>query len=192
MAEYCYTNYIFYSDEEESLKAFRSNIQELSSKCSDRLCNIANVVLGSSNPLVSEIGGTIECISSIEGNAFQIDVETKYTPDPRIWDEILKAYPDIRYVYRAEEPEFGVFINTDSSGKYFPEKYYAALIQDEEVVSEDYFETESDLLDTVHEWMLPEVPGGFRNFDDLIAFRDGYNNTDEDNCLKVYKYKNSL
>jgi hypothetical protein len=69
-----------------------------------------------------------------------------------MWDIICHHNYDnrISYVYRAEEPSNGYFVNTDSSGEYFPEKYLIdAYLEDyEDLDSEwyDYYETTDDVL----------------------------------------------
>ena len=187
MAEFCYTNYVFFSDDVEAIKSFYAELKGLSSKCSDRLCNIANIILGSSNSITHEISGTIECIYEMEGSSFQVDVDSKYTPDATLWDVMLKSYPSIKYVYKAEEPSYGVFINTDTSGKYFPERYYAMLIKDDEIILEDYFIEESDVVKAINEWMATEGAPNFKNLDEVNAFCDTY--LSDENRLEVYKYE---
>lgn len=56
----------------------------------------------------------------------QVDYESKWTPCLALWDIALEPY-HLKQVTLAEEPGYEVYINTDKSGKYFPEKYVVDL-----------------------------------------------------------------
>jgi len=53
-------------------------------------------------------------------------LEEPYEPNFEAYDAVADLYK-LNYYILAEEPSGRVFINTDSEGKYFPEKYYFEL-----------------------------------------------------------------
>ena len=72
----------------------------------------------------------------IEGDEayFGLNVTSAWVPLTEMWDLIIKKeYPSIKYVHLAIEPGLGIFINTDTSGKYFTEKYLLNIVLPEEI-----------------------------------------------------------
>ena len=66
---------------------------------------------------------------------------------PEVWDFVCKNYPSIEYYYLAEEVGMGYYVNSDTTGEYFPEKYY---VYHEEGYSE-YLNDDEELLEYVAE-----------------------------------------
>ena len=62
--------------------------------------------------------------SDVPYNHIYLQTETAWDPKEHIIDEMLYFYNDLAYVYTAEEGGMGIYINTDESGTFFPEKYY--------------------------------------------------------------------
>ena len=100
----------------------------------------------------------------IDKTHVRIDIETAWGPIPELYDEMAKLY-DLKYVYCAEEPGSEVYINTDSEGRFFVERYYldSFSVNDLEIDQESlskygdalekmedeshYFDSLEDLLD---------------------------------------------
>lgn len=61
-------------------------------------------------------------IESAENTIYQSDA---WMPHVSLWDAIIEKHykNNISYVYRAEEPSDNIYINTDTTGITFPEKY---------------------------------------------------------------------
>jgi hypothetical protein len=84
---------------------------------------------------------------------YQVDA---WTPNVEMWKHILNEnYPLLGMVYKAEEPGCGIFINSDMSGEYFPEKYCTDYWSDSESHGSfakygdegmDYYDSERELL----------------------------------------------
>jgi hypothetical protein len=71
-----------------------------------------------------------------------METETAWTPHMDVFKKILgERYGDaIRMVYQSEEPGSGIYINTDSTGKYFPERYMIDCCHDG-MYYKEYFDT---------------------------------------------------
>lgn len=66
---------------------------------------------------------------------------------------IEKTYPSIKVYYREEEPGCEVYCTNDSSGAYFPDRYYLDAPCDES----EYFETIEDAAKYISELIGVEV-----------------------------------
>ncbi|MCL2638447.1 MAG: hypothetical protein FWD48_08775 [Oscillospiraceae bacterium] len=64
-----------------------------------------------------------------------ISMETAWEPLPQVWDKMAEKY-GLSYVYIAEEPGMGIYVNTDVEGRFFTDRYLL-----------DYFEIEDLELD---------------------------------------------
>lgn len=83
-----------------------------------------------------------------------ISQEDAWYPRVDCWKQILRNhYPNLRMVYRGEEPGCGVFVNTDETGAFFSDSYRLAYFPEDESdpeygePGEFYFENESELLE---------------------------------------------
>lgn len=52
----------------------------------------------------------------------RVDMRTAWEPLPEVWDLMAGKY-ELAYVYIAEEPGCGVYINTDAAGRFFTSRY---------------------------------------------------------------------
>jgi len=68
---------------------------------------------------------------SREAFHFYIKIEEVGSPKPKMWEKILKDWKNIKMFILAEEGD-SVFINTDTSLKYFDERYLVELIVENE------------------------------------------------------------
>ena len=58
----------------------------------------------------------------LNGNHVRVDMETAWSPLPEVWDLMAEKY-ELAYVYISEEPGNAVYVNTDSTGKFFSTRY---------------------------------------------------------------------
>lgn len=94
--------------------------------------------------LVHKLGGNWEelrCRGEIidyylDGNVLTINQNTAWCEQEGVREIIQKAYPSIKVYYMEQESECGVFATNDTSGAYFPERYFLETNEDWE-----YFET---------------------------------------------------
>jgi hypothetical protein len=83
-----------------------------------------------------------------DGNesSFSIAVEDAWGPHEYPIENLCRKF-GLQYVYCAEEPGCDVFVNTDISGKYYPQQY----VLDDFNEYYEYFDTEKELLNFVKE-----------------------------------------
>ena len=76
--------------------------------------------------------GTINYLENYDpkDNFFTLESETAWIPADELWEAVIARYKGISFVYLAEEPGMEIFINTDSNGTYFPEKYLVEIFGD--------------------------------------------------------------
>lgn len=168
MPNWCDTTYAFIGSEAD-LDDFEARINEYTAR--DFRENgygtswLGNVIHGFGHN-ETEIGcrGWIEDIQRESSTHLQICTQTAWTELVAMWDIICHHnYDDrISYVYRAEEPSNGHFINTDSSGEYFPEKYlidaYLEDYEDLDIVEwYDYYETTDGVLNDASRFLKRKV-----------------------------------
>ena len=76
-----------------------------------------------------------------------VDTETACGPQNDIWDELIRRFfPELKYVYIAEERECDVYINTDTKGRFFKHKYMFDYDY-EGGCEQKYFNSEEELLE---------------------------------------------
>jgi len=54
---------------------------------------------------------------------FKLETETAWCPMNELWDAVLEQYEGVSYVYVAEEAGCDIFINTDTEGQFFDQRY---------------------------------------------------------------------
>ena len=82
-----------------------------------------------------------------ENGFMAVYTETAWGPELDIWDALVRdRYPEIQYVFLAEEPGCELFFNSDVEGRYFKTKYSIDYTSESEgdIV---YFNTEEELLE---------------------------------------------
>lgn len=140
MANWCLTAYAFYGPKKE-IKRLHSRLNDVCKNDYSRTkysspndfgpCWLGNV-LAKHHILFSKTAcrGSLYYVSDVaydsEHDFWTLIVETStaWRPMPDMWDMILKkSYPSVKYVYEAEEPSNLLFLNTDTEGLFFPDKY---------------------------------------------------------------------
>jgi hypothetical protein len=107
------------------------------------------------NPYESDCRGTVYDYEWC-GDSLVVYQEDAWSPNATFWEDIIsKNYPLVGMVYTAEETGNGLYINTDTTGKYFPERYSIDFYYDGDapVVPYDlecteYFDSEQEVLDS--------------------------------------------
>lgn len=83
------------------------------------------------------------------GSWLTVDTEDAWGPQTDAFDIILADYPDVDYVFIAEEPGCEVFLNTDLTGEYFDDKYYVEYIRDESYDVERF-----PTIEKANDWLM--------------------------------------
>ena len=105
--------------------------------------------------LVTKLGGDREkyrCRGEITGyelndNILTIHQSTAWCEQEGVREIIEETFPSIKVYYREEESGCGVFYTNDSSGEYFPERYYLDSYGDDS----EYFRTIEEAAEYVSE-----------------------------------------
>jgi hypothetical protein len=151
MPNWCFTTYKFVGDTDEIADLY-NKLQSLNDMPEPLVKNgFGKLFLGC---VVNLFGGNwkeIYCRGAIEymelcgDNMIQLSTYTAWGDMPEVWDFVCKNYPSIEYYYLAEESGMEYYINSDTTGEYFPEKYH---IYCNEGYSE-YANDDEELLDYI-------------------------------------------
>ena len=146
MPNWCSTNFTFEGEKDEIARFHKRLNQIISAESviNNENCWLGNVVVGygfdcKKIPCRGHIDDVIDDIV-IGGDSayFCLSTTTAWVPLLEMWDFILKGeYPSVSYVYLAIEPGCGIYINTDTSGKHYNEKYLLDLVLPEKVFGKD-------------------------------------------------------
>ena len=119
-----------------------------------------------------------------DGNesSFSIAVEDAWGPHEYPIENLCRKF-GLQYVYCAEEPGCDVFVNTDISGKYYPQQY----VLDDFNEYYEYFDTEKELLDFVRK----TFGRSFESFEEVSHWAyDGFaDDFPEAEGLSVHKFE---
>ncbi|MBQ9915144.1 MAG: hypothetical protein IJO50_03260, partial [Clostridia bacterium] len=148
MANWCGTSIAFYSEDRQRLTDFHDEIV----KITDEDSWLGNMLEHYGfDPEDYSCRSDIYCISDVSLDAddvwyFILDQEDAWSPHTDPWDSILSvAKGDIEFVYKSEEPGQIIFVNSDTEGWYFKERYVidASILDTEDKI---YTETESETI----------------------------------------------
>lgn len=153
MPNWCNTSYKFVGDKEEIADLY-NKLQSLNDMPEPLVENgFGKLFLGC---VVNLFGGDwkeIYCRGEIDymeicgDSMIQLSTMTAWGDMPEVWDFVCKNYPSIEYYYLAEEGGLCYYVNSDTTGEYFPEKYY---ILHAEGYSE-YLDDDEELLEYIAE-----------------------------------------
>ena len=156
MANWCYAEYTLTGDKQE-LDAVYELMHGLETMAQPRVENgFGNTFLGC---LVDALGGDWEntlCrgkwgeLKRLE-DRITFYASTAWTPQNETWDLLCERFPSVRYYYRAEEGGNGLYETNDKDGVFYPERYHALYVDEDEDYFEEWFETSDKVLAWVNE-----------------------------------------
>ncbi len=168
MANWCYADYTLTGDKQE-LDAVYELMHGLETMNLPRVENgFGNSFLGC---LVDALGGDWEntlCrgewgkLKRLE-DRITFYASTAWTPLNEVWDLLCARFPSVRYYYRAEEGGAGLYETNDSDGLFYPERYHALYVDEEEDYFEEWFET----LDEVLAWVNGQSGKEFKSIQEI-------------------------
>jgi len=84
--------------------------------------------------------GDIEELEEYEPECshFSMGSETAWGPTNELWEAVIEQYEGVSFVYIAEEPNMGIFINTDVDGTYLSERYLLEIYSEKPIPDEWY------------------------------------------------------
>jgi len=140
MPRYCYTDYAFISRDKaglSELKRLHNNLSKIMTKPSKATNGFGPgyfEALAKSHGLnpkdIPCDGAIIEIIQSTFSESlgfFTILTESAYSPKINLWNKIISQYKGVSFVYRAEEPGWDLFINTDERGEFYPDRFLLSV-----------------------------------------------------------------
>lgn len=172
MANYCSNTIVFYSKDRMKLAVL---LRKINAACDSRQSGFFSLLVlhGYSKKEISGIidgrDSIISCDSRLtkdqDGDTFSfgVDTETAWSPHVEVFRKILadKYENAVRMVYRSEEPGFGIYINSDTEGKYITDRYMVDCCHFGEYHME-YFDTFAEAV----EWIQNEYTEvGFSSHD---------------------------
>lgn len=153
MPNWCNTSYKFVGDKEEIADLY-NKLQSLNDMPEPLVENgFGKLFLGC---VVNLFGGDwkeIYCRGEIDymeicgDSMIQLSTMTAWGDVPEVWDFVCKNYPSIKYYYLAEEGGLCYYVNSDTTGEYFPEKYYVLHAEG----YSEYLDDDEELLEYIAE-----------------------------------------
>lgn len=125
--------------------------------------------------------GEIDYMELCGENMLQLSTTTAWSDMPKVWDFVCQKYPSIKYYYLAEEPGCVYFINSDSTGEYFPEKY----LIDDCVNGQEYANDDEELFEEMAK--LLDVDN-IKDFPQLSELLEKYNAENPDEEIYYHEF----
>lgn len=121
---------------------------------------------------------------NLDGNVLTIYQSTAWSEQEGVREIIEKTFPSIKVYYRDEESGCGVFCTNDTTGDYFPERYYL----DSSNADSDYFanieEAAKYVSDIVCKTVEPYMESIQKALDEYVEQQD-----DEDMWYSFHEFK---
>lgn len=205
MPNWCSTVYRFYSDTEEGTKQLEQFYERLEKAIEPKRRRalvsdfgdgwLGNVILEtcphylkftSSDSINCEYNGEgirfrgsiVDIRLDADSKTLDVETETAWEPMPGIWDMILAecGYTDIKYVYQAEEPSCELYINTDTEGRFFSDRYHVEVYVHDDFYCNEvcYLSSEEELLEFENQ-LIADLREEYKKNPDRYYLPDGYN-----------------
>lgn len=155
MPNYCMNDFVFYSNDSKSLKDLYNQSKKLfTTNRSDTSFHKLLVMLGQ-EPLIKQLEDLRHYIIDIGGLEkqgdtyyFHLYTEAAWSPHTEDIDVLLSTptYQDIQYVYTAEEPGMGIFINSDVNHRFLDTQYLIYYYYGDTTEEDQYFSNKEELV----------------------------------------------
>lgn len=144
MPNWCYTTYTVVGEEKEveALFGLMEKLENMKKSLVDN--GFGSNWLGN---LVHSLGGDwqkVYCRGTwsnldISGDTLYFDTESAWADPYEVVDFLKEKFPSLEFYYSAEEPGMRYYVTNDSTGSYYPERFYFAtpLHDDERYYSKD-------------------------------------------------------
>lgn len=171
MANFCSNSIVFYSKDKQKLSVFLRKIYAAFDSQGSGIYNLM-VLHGYKDREILNSIDKRDCFTFCDSKlrtdkdiySFQVDEESAWVPHMEVFRKILRQkYGNaIRMVFLSEECGNDIYINTDTEGKYFTERYKVECSHGKEY-KDEYFSEYSDLIRFVNE----EYGTDLTEFDDV-------------------------
>lgn len=201
MPNWCSTDIMFYG-EQKQVQALLQTLEAIRNNPQGGKSDFGNGWLGhivkhfDLNPEIRHRGSIID-IYEHSDDAFMVTCEDAWAPMVELWRAVIEHFPEVSFDIRAEEPGCGLYLNTDTSGVYFPDRFLVELDYDyalnEEIkqIAEawpirpgdrEFYENEKDLLDDMSRFFDMHV----EDMEVLNREIEIFNETYEEKGLALY------
>ena len=210
MPNWCMTNVTFYSKSENQIKRLHDVLSELDEGESLLPNGFGNLWLGNILHYFGFDWEKIYCRGSIsffgittqdaDGRFyFEVGQEDAWSPKKEVWDAVLskEEFSDVEYVYMAEEPGCGLYLNSDSSGLFYEDRYTVDVYLDGKFYNDktcsynqEYFTSEDECLEYLRE--ISENLGNKQEFATVTEANDWFSNFLDDDASWVMAHEYQL
>lgn len=197
MANYCSNSIVFYSKDKSRLSVF---LRKMSAAFTTRDSHFYNLMVlhGYGNREISAVIDKRDFFTSCDTKlsvkedtySFRLDTETAWEPHMEVFRKVLQEkYGNvIRMVYLAEECGCGIFINSDTEGKFLPERFMVDCCH-----NGDYFKESFHSFEEALDWLRREYPDtGFGKYDSIADIEEKVNNSvlrGEDDFFTMHRFE---
>lgn len=188
MPNWAYTQY-HCDGNKEQLKQLHSIMTELENMKSPGLHEngFSQTWLGN---LVIKLGGDwnkVYCRGSWDNlllhddGAVSFSVESAWDEPNEVREFIKEKFPDIQIFYQTEESGEGIYKTNDSTGQYFPEKYYLWVEYEET----DYYNSLDKLIEAVQ-----DITGSInlKTYDSCVKALESFSQENDDLCYTLEEF----
>ena len=130
------------------------------------------------------LGGEISEEPSLSENLLEFYAEERWGLQD--FEELLRQkFPEIKVYWVVEESGCEVYCTNDKEGKYFPERYYVELCQDDQIDCE-YFKTE----ESMYKWLSEKTGSRIHNIETAEQFNQDYEEEalDDENYIIIHYF----
>ena len=121
----------------------------------------------------------------MDGEVIRLYTETAWSPCNEVFDLVREKYPSLYYYFQAEEPGMGIYETNDSSGVYFPDRYFFDACTPEEEYIREYFENQEDAF----KWIEKETGKPIRSSMDVEALDADWSEKCEDAFCYLHEFE---
>lgn len=199
MANWCNTRFIFYSENTEQLTDFYNKLKEYTSENFNTKNSwgndwLGNIVMGFGFDPDKDNIRCRGCITFIDdeliGDSFALDTETAWVPMTGMWNSILsKYYPDIEYVFQAEEQGCEIYLTSDIDRNFFGDRYYIDTCVNGIYYSE-YSSSEKGVISLINDIFGLKGDNRLSTLLEAMAYVEKFNNaSDDDDFAYIHEFE---
>jgi len=146
------------------------------------------------------VNGSIETLDDYvpASNFFTLHSDTSWAPTTELWEAVVAQYKGVSFVYFAEECGESIYVNTDITRIYFPERYLLEICGDAPVPEgwypnqdkPDYFDIRKyfDSFEELNSYCVTLTGNDFDTFEELQTYISGLFDSEENMVSNVIEF----
>lgn len=192
MANYCYNIIAFYCNDVDVLEEFRKQMDTKYDSVRDFVINC-----GYSEDEAISFTDDRDTFEEVPYRVYKDEIsyyfivytESAWNPHVEVFKKVIEEKYDnqIGFVHCSAEPGCEIYINTDTEGRFFSDRYHLDFCINGEYVME-YYSTFKDVIDVLNE-KIPEME--FSKYDSVDEINDRVQNwliDKKDDYFNLYEY----